>query len=334
MNKKIIIIFVVAVLLVGGVFTLLSNRKTSPIQSVSPVPVVPIVSATSPIHAATSPPETKTYRNEEWGFEFEYPAGWTFEINSFYNPSSKFNLQGDSSARNYNPFSTAFLVNIVTSDFVERQFSILKKDTSKIIVGGVRGLKYEYKLEKETEVAVILPFGQYKMILGTTKGHEDAFNQILASFKFLKPSTSTDYENASSSQQIEKIDAFTTGRILDIYPRGGKWFIKIHAIQYIGDPGALDGYRTKDLKKEKIFPIITDTPMTLTSDAAYELVETGFMEGDSERPWTIKPVSITKLIPSMEEKGVSWREATFMRQLYHFTFENGEISSLVQQYVP
>ena len=140
-----------------------------------------------------NPPEnqtskTKTYRNEEWGFEFRYPENWSFQENSFYSPFSKFNLQGDSSGTNYNPFYPDFLINIVTPDFVERQFSDLKNIVSKISVGGVMGSKYEYKEEEMSHTTIILPFGQYKIILGfgANKAYEDIFNQILASFKFLK----------------------------------------------------------------------------------------------------------------------------------------------------
>ena len=46
----------------------------------------------SPPTQATTTPETKLYRNEEWGFEFEYPEGWKVKENSVRTSSSKFNL--------------------------------------------------------------------------------------------------------------------------------------------------------------------------------------------------------------------------------------------------
>jgi len=312
-----ILILIATVLYLGFFWDKLPFLTDQALEEI-PLPVQP--SATTTINGTDL--KVKIYRNTEFGFEFEYPEDWSFEITSFYSPFSKFNLQGNTSDKNYNPFNPAFIINIVTPDFVERQFSDFKNIASETIVGEVTGFKYVYE-EQGTQITIVLPFGRYKMILGTTKAHENIFNQILASFKFFKSGT-----------PVGEIDDFKTGRIVDIYPQGERWFIKVHAVQYIRDPGAMDGYRTVDLQKEKVFPIITDAPMTLTSDAAYQLVETGFMGGDSERPWTIKPVSITKLIPSMEEKGVSWREAIFMRQLYHFSFENSEVSALVQQYVP
>lgn len=126
----------------------------------------------------------KTYRNTEWGFEFQYPKNWSFEINSFHSPFSKFNLQGNTSDKNYNPLNPAFMINVVTPDFIERQFSDLKNTASKTSVGGVDGEKYEYH-DEFSEVTVILPFGQYNMIIGTEKPYAGVFNQILATFKFL-----------------------------------------------------------------------------------------------------------------------------------------------------
>jgi len=129
----------------------------------------------------------KTYRNEQFGFEFQYPEGWSFHENTFGGPFSKFNLVGAALEENGrpNPIFPSLLVNIVTPDFVERQFADLKNIATKISVGGVDGEKYEYT-DQVAEVVIILPFRQYKMILNAKKEHEDIFNQILASFKFLK----------------------------------------------------------------------------------------------------------------------------------------------------
>lgn len=131
----------------------------------------------------------KTYRNEEFGFEFQYPADWTFQINSFYSPFSKFNLEGDSSAKNYNPIIPSFMINIVTPDFAERAFASLKNmnaSISTVVIAGVKGKKYEYKFENVPEINIDLPFGESHILLGATKQQEEVFNQILTTFKFLK----------------------------------------------------------------------------------------------------------------------------------------------------
>ena len=128
----------------------------------------------------------KIYRNEEFGFEFQYPNDWTFHENTFYSPFSKFNLIGTASGEDVpNTIMPSLLVNIVTSDFANRAFYDLRHTALNTIVAEVTGSKYEYEFEGFPQIAVDLPFGKYRMLLGAKKQYEDIFNQILASFKFL-----------------------------------------------------------------------------------------------------------------------------------------------------
>jgi len=128
----------------------------------------------------------KTYKNTEFGFEFQYPKGWTFHENTFGSPFSKFNLVGASPEENGlpDPIDSPLLINIVTPDFANKAFYDLKG--SNITIAGISGKKYEYEYEGVSEIGIDLPFGEYHMLLGAKKGYEDIFNQILASFKFLK----------------------------------------------------------------------------------------------------------------------------------------------------
>lgn len=133
--------------------------------------------------------QTKTYRNTEWGFEFEYPEDWSFQINRYRSQFSKFELLGDSSAENYNPFNPAFIVHIVTPEFASNatmSFRNLNARISVVTVAGTGGTKYEYEFESIPQIAIDIPFGEYRMLLGADIDHEDDFNKILASFKFLK----------------------------------------------------------------------------------------------------------------------------------------------------
>lgn len=186
LSKKYFFLFIIIVIAFAALIfskSYYAQKESSPAltSTQSPVPLVPTF-----ITATSTMPETKIYRNEKWGFEFEYPKNWKLEENSFYSPFSKFNLQGDSSAENYNPFSPSFIINIVTPDFAERAFYDLKNIASETNVGEAIGLKYEYKYEGLPKIAVILPFGQYKMILGADNTYQAIFNKILTSFKFLK----------------------------------------------------------------------------------------------------------------------------------------------------
>ncbi|MBI4837118.1 MAG: hypothetical protein HY813_01775 [Candidatus Portnoybacteria bacterium] len=129
----------------------------------------------------------KTHRNEEWGFEFQYPQNLIIKENTFGSYYSKFNLEIFTKVGER--FDPTFLVNIVLPEFTERSFRGLEKTVSGITVAGVRGIKYQYKYQGFLHTVVILPFGELRMILATGDGSKqylDEFNQILASFKFLK----------------------------------------------------------------------------------------------------------------------------------------------------
>lgn len=153
----------------------------------------------------SAPPAFKTYRNEEWGFEFEYPKDWILRSNTSYSPFSKFDLIGAPSEKEYLIYypTPPFLINVVTPDFAERQFSDLKNIASKTTVGGVAGLKYEYEEQKLSHITIILPFGQYKMVLGTTKEYLDTFNQILSTFKFIEPSGSVETKTYGRKENLQ-----------------------------------------------------------------------------------------------------------------------------------
>lgn len=149
---------------------LISNQEAEPLQS-------------------TSTPGTQLYRNEKWGFEFEYPNDWSLHPNVFSSPFSKFNLIGATPKEKVpNTIIPSLLINIVTPDFADDaavNFNRLKASTSIAVVADVKGTKYEYEFASIPQIAIDLPFGEYRILLGATKDNEDIFNQILASFKFL-----------------------------------------------------------------------------------------------------------------------------------------------------
>jgi len=130
---------------------------------------------------------TKLYRNEEWGFEFEYPEGWSFHPSMFGSPFSKFNLIGASPEEGNIPsvIAPAVLVNIVTPEFADRAFYGLNGvDT---VVAHATGKKYVYEFEGATRISIDIPLDEYRMLLGASKANEEIFNQVLASFKFFAP---------------------------------------------------------------------------------------------------------------------------------------------------
>ncbi|MFQ6083947.1 MAG: hypothetical protein ACE5WD_11420 [Candidatus Aminicenantia bacterium] len=127
----------------------------------------------------------KLYRNEEWGFEFQYPQDWVVKENTFGSYYSKFNMVIRPTVGWYSRFPVS--VNIALPEFPERSFQNIEKTTSEVTVDGVLGIKYQYEFEGSQETAIILPLGEYKIILGTdNEQYTEIFNQVLATFKFLK----------------------------------------------------------------------------------------------------------------------------------------------------
>ncbi|MFH1198402.1 MAG: PsbP-related protein [bacterium] len=135
--------------------------------------------------------QSKTYRNEEWRFEFQYPKRWTIvREDKSVNYYSRLLLEISAPVifMDEKRFDSAFLVNIVLPEFIHG-FDGLEKNASEITINNIKGIKYEYVFNNFPETAVILPFGELRMILGTGSGSKqylDEFNQILTSFKFLK----------------------------------------------------------------------------------------------------------------------------------------------------
>ncbi|MCK9351174.1 MAG: hypothetical protein WCT49_01035 [Candidatus Paceibacterota bacterium] len=135
-----------------------------------------------PVYATTSS-EIKLYRNEKWGFVFEYPNDWIVKENTFGSHYSKFNLVVNPGLVRSSNFTIS--LNIVLPEFPDRSFENIEKITTSVVVAGVPGIKYQYEFEGSQETAIIVPLRDYKLILGMdNKQYEDEFASFLASFKF------------------------------------------------------------------------------------------------------------------------------------------------------
>jgi len=186
LRKKyfLLITLLVAAVILAGTWWFFSRGQRMPVQVSSSPAVNPAASSTSSTQA-TSTAGTKTYRNTEWGFEFRYPQDFVLRENTFGNYYSQFNL--DVVVKEGQYFAPFFLVNVVLPEFAERSFRGVEKTTSAITIDRVSGIKYQYEFEGQQETAIVLPLGKNKIILALeNQQYEDVFNQILASFKFLK----------------------------------------------------------------------------------------------------------------------------------------------------
>lgn len=200
--KGLLVTAVLLAIIVVGVLSTLNDLQNNavpeqPASTSTGTPILAPAASSSASIPEPTPQETyQKYRNEEWGFEFQYPEEWTWHEAAFYNPSSKFNLVGVPPGKTYpNPIAPPILINIVTSEFADHAFHDLKNEGSEKIIQGVRGLIYAYQYEDAFKYALVLPLGREKIILGAYEDYLDIFNQILASFKFIPSAETKTYRN-------------------------------------------------------------------------------------------------------------------------------------------
>ncbi|MFH1956600.1 MAG: hypothetical protein ABIJ28_03075 [Patescibacteria group bacterium] len=186
-HKKILIVLIILAMM--GALVVITSRifikefiQQPSIQNQQSTSVTPATSST-PSVPATSTTGTKTYRNEEWGFEFQYPADWAIEENYFKNYYSKFNLRIIPTNERHSKVPIG--INIVLPEFIDHSFGNIEKTISEIIVDGITGTKYEYEFGGRQETAIILPFEEYRLILWTDdESYVEIFNQVVSSFNF------------------------------------------------------------------------------------------------------------------------------------------------------
>lgn len=189
LSKRMLFISVIVIIFVI-LASIVSWMLYKQINQIQPTPSATLtVSSTVPA-STSSETGIKTYKNTEFGFEFKYPSDLIVRENTFKSYYSKFNLQVERWNKE-DKYLSVFDVNVVLPEFANRTFIDSGSTTSTVMVDGISGIRYEYKFEGLPEVAIVLPTGQYKAIIGiggSAKfyGYENIFYQILTTFKFIK----------------------------------------------------------------------------------------------------------------------------------------------------
>jgi hypothetical protein len=184
---KIIVIIIVILISGFGVFVFMENGLWRLWQNEQFVATTTSTNVIKTEKATTTNLSLKTYRNEEWGFEFNYPSELSLKEKVFGGYYSKFNLvlfKHIGESRDW-----AIVVNIVLPKFVDNKFWKSQDDISKIVVDGIEGVRYNYVFQEFPHTDVIFPLGDMKMIIGTGEGsyiYLEELNQILSSFRFIK----------------------------------------------------------------------------------------------------------------------------------------------------
>src|SRR5258708_5286882 len=119
--RNLVIILMVAAALAGIIGAAASVGKSRENPTVQNTESSPPVVTTTPSAGTTSTNGQKTYTNNEYGFEFQYPHDWSiFEEPHGLGFYSKFELVAAPNVgeSNENPF----LINVVLPEFADRTF--------------------------------------------------------------------------------------------------------------------------------------------------------------------------------------------------------------------
>lgn len=141
--------------------------------------------STASTNAESDHPGMKLYHNEEFGFEFWYPEGWTITEQRNLNPYIKFNVVAQFDVHTY--YQPFYVLVSTREHALEVADAIKDHDTpTSVTIDGRSGIRHEY--DEETHyIDYDFVFGESAIFIGNeNKSHLPEFNQILSTFKFLK----------------------------------------------------------------------------------------------------------------------------------------------------
>jgi len=223
MNLKLlgIAIFINSILLVVLSFQILSLRSLQKTQ-------VPIL---SPVPQITPSPALHTYRNDQYGFEFQYPS--SLKVSDDFSNRQQITLIN----KLQNTKSTSFF-----SINLPDEFHLSVRDTNKNqVIVGANTFKYYSVPSDSPWYSYEIKNGDSILTIDTSEPNlhltNQDFIQILSTFKFtnLQPSSSTPTPAPSVDSLHLNSPTAKIGFIKDSYTKNGMNYIDIDYVEFLYD---------------------------------------------------------------------------------------------------
>ncbi len=141
-------------------------------------------------HVTINPDGTKHYRNERYGFEFDFPGDWTTSEPAFGNKNTiEFNMEILDDIDHHYP--NPILIGVFPKDtgWIDKVIAYYKKQgkITDITIDGVLGVNYEDLSTGLPNIYNLFLIGDYWINIEGKKDYEDVLKGILKSTQFFTP---------------------------------------------------------------------------------------------------------------------------------------------------
>ena len=227
-----LVVVVTALVVLGGYITV-KEREKKPVQVTQPSKI-----STSTLDISS----WKTYRNEQYGFEFRYPEGWEITEREAKKDYDTIVFLWKKSGKHRiivgtNPvISVVIVYRALEQERIRRESSDIQFNYSGILVSGRKGYASAVLpgVEGQEVKEVLVGAGNNRTFIITTENAVNVFEQILSTFKFIESSSNSGVRKISWEDAIVLLrdcqvvgGSQTHNRSVGLELRSGEWVVTV-----------------------------------------------------------------------------------------------------------